>query len=65
MSAWVAVAESFFSRLRRAKIDTHHHFAGPYLNDYASEMSWREDNRRGDNGAQGLMVAGAALASRK
>lgn len=24
-------AESFFSRLRRAEIGTHHHIAGPYL----------------------------------
>ena len=28
---------------------------------YANEMSWREDNRRQSNGAQYLMVAGAAL----
>jgi transposase-like protein len=59
------MAESFFSRLRRAEIGTHHHIAGPYLNAYASEMSWREDNRRVDNGAQALMVAGAAMASRQ
>jgi hypothetical protein len=39
-------AESLFSRLRRAEIGTHHHFAGPYLAAYAGEMTWREDNRR-------------------
>jgi transposase-like protein len=34
-------AESFFSRLRRSEMGIHHHFAGPYLNAYASEMAWR------------------------
>jgi hypothetical protein len=38
-------AESFFSRMRRAEIGTHHHIAGPYLNAYADEMAWREDSR--------------------
>jgi transposase-like protein len=56
-------AESYFSRLRRAEIGTHHHIAGPYLNAYASEMSWREDNRRVANGTQTAMVTEAALAS--
>lgn len=54
-------AESFFSRLRRAEIGTHHHIAGPYLKAYAREMAWREDNRRVSNGEQYLMVANAAL----
>jgi hypothetical protein len=40
------MAESFFSRLRRAEIGMHHHIAGPYLHAYSSEMAWREDNRR-------------------
>lgn len=52
--------ESFFSRLRRAEIGTHHHIAGPYLGAYAAEMDWREDHRRESNGAQYLMVATAA-----
>lgn len=56
-------AESFFSRLRRAEVGTHHHIAGPYLRAYASEMAWREDNRRVSNGTQASMVADAALAS--
>jgi len=56
-------AESFFSRLRRMEIGTHHHIAGPYLAAYASEASWREDNRRVTNGDQAAMVAGAALAA--
>jgi hypothetical protein len=38
-------AESFFSRLRRAEIGTHHHIAGRYFSAYAGEASWREDNR--------------------
>lgn len=56
-------AESFFSRMRRAEIGQHHHIAGPYLNGYAGEMAWREDNRRVDNGRQYFMVAGAAMAA--
>lgn len=54
-------AESFFSRLRRAEIGTHHHIAGPYLNAYANEMAWREDNRRVSTGVLYLMAADAAL----
>ena len=54
-------AESYFSRLRRAEIGTHHHIAGPYLNAYANEMAWREDNRRVSNGELYLMAADAAL----
>jgi hypothetical protein len=54
-------AESFFSRLRRAEIGIHHHVAGPYLAAYASEMAWRENNRRVSNGEQYLMTTNAAL----
>lgn len=54
-------AESFFSRLRRAEIGTHHHIAGKYLNSYAGEMVWREDHRRVDNGTQAAMVAAAVM----
>ena len=54
-------AESFFSRIRRAEIGTHHHIAGPYLQFYVSEMGWREDARRHSNGAQYLAVTNAAL----
>lgn len=53
-------AESFFSRLRRAEIGTHHHISGPYLAAYAAEMDWREDNRRVSNGEQYLLAANAA-----
>lgn len=43
-------AESFFSRMRRAEIGVNHHFAGRYLDSYASEMAYREDTNRRDNG---------------
>lgn len=51
-------AESYFSRLRRIEVGTHHHIAGPYLYQYA-----REDNRRVDNGMQAAMLTLAGLAS--
>lgn len=56
------MAESFFSRIRRAEIGVHHRIAGPYLASYAMEMAWREDNRRVSNGEQFLLATGAALA---
>lgn len=54
-------AESFFSRLRRAEIGTHHHVAGKYLSAYANEMAWRENYRRMSNGDQFMAIVGAAL----
>jgi transposase-like protein len=54
-------AESFFSRLRRMEVGTHHHIAGPYLYAYSAEAAWREDNRRVANGAQAFAVTNAAL----
>lgn len=56
-------AESYFSRLRRMEIGTHHHIAGPYLNAYAGEASWREDNRRLHNGGQAMKVVEGAMQS--
>ena len=56
------MAESFFSRLRRAEVGTHHHIAGKYLSAYAAEMAWREDHRRVSNGEQWLGATKAALA---
>jgi transposase-like protein len=56
-------AESFFSRLRRMEIGTHHHIAGPYLVAYAQEASWREDNRRIANGSQAALVGESSMAS--
>lgn len=55
-------AEEFFSRMRRAEIGHHHHLAGVYLLRYAQEASWREDNRRVDNGAQVQRLATLAMA---
>ena len=55
-------AESFFSRLRRAEIGTHHKIAGKYLAAYANEMAWRENNRRVSNGDQYSMTLAATLA---
>ncbi|THD74359.1 MAG: IS1595 family transposase [Phenylobacterium sp.] len=56
------MAESFFSRIRRAEVGIHHHIAGPYLSAYAMEMAWREDNRRISNGEQFLLATSSALA---
>ena len=52
-------AESFFSRLRRSEIGIHHHIAGKYLDAYAAEMAWREDNRRQASGVQFAMALAA------
>lgn len=54
-------AESFFSRIRRGEAGHFHHVAGPYLLRYAQEASFREDNRRSDNGAQVRRVTQLAL----
>ncbi|WP_230293769.1 IS1595 family transposase [Croceicoccus sp. Ery5] len=58
-------AESYFSRLRRMEVGTHHHIAGPYLHAYAGEAAWRENNRRKCNGSQAMLVAGAAMEARQ
>ena len=55
------VAESFFSRLRRAEIGHHHHVSGPYLVRFAQEAAWREDNRRLANGEQIRAVTTLAM----
>lgn len=54
-------AESFFSRLRRAEIGTHHHISNKYLGAYANEMAWREDHRRVDNGALYQAIVAATM----
>lgn len=56
-------AESFFSRLRRAEIGTHHSIAGTYLAAYAAEMAWREDTNRLANGHQFTMAVSAVAAA--
>lgn len=55
-------AESFFSRLRRSELGVHHHFSAQYLDQFASEMAWREDNRRKPNGEQFNLLIDAAMA---
>ena len=57
-------AESYFSRLRRMEVGTHHHIAGKYLYAYAGEAAWREDHRRNSNGGQAMIVGHAAMASK-
>src|SRR5262249_56453638 len=37
--------ESYNSRLRRAEYGTHYRINGPYLQQYANEIAWREDHR--------------------
>ncbi len=54
-------AESYFSRLRRAEIGTHHCISGKYLVAYAVEMAWREDHRRLPNGTLYRLAAKAAM----
>jgi len=46
------LAESYFSRLRRAVDGQHHHLPPQYLHQYANEAAWREDHCRTNNGAQ-------------
>jgi hypothetical protein len=58
-------AESFFSRLRRFEVGTHHHIAGPYLDAYAGECAWREDHRRLPNGEQFEAILAAGLRPRR
>jgi hypothetical protein len=58
-------AESYFSRLRRAEIGTHHRIASRHLVAYAREMAWREDYRRVGNGEQFEAITRAALAHPK
>lgn len=57
--------ESFFSRIRRAEVGTHHHIAGRYLAAYAGEMAWREDVRRESNGNQFAMTISAVAIAEK
>lgn len=56
------LAESYFSRLRRAEIGIHHRVNGIYLGRYSAEMAWREDFRRVSNGQQFVAMAASAAA---
>lgn len=55
-------AESHFSRLRRAEIGIHHHISGKYLDWYAADLAWREDERRTDYRTQAKVVLRSMLA---
>jgi transposase-like protein len=55
-------AESFFSRLRRAEIGTHHCISRRHLQAYANEMAWREDTRRLPNGTLYSLAIEAVMA---
>lgn len=43
------LAESYFSRFKRMIIGTHHKISNKYLDNYANECAYREDNRLVDN----------------
>ena len=43
------LAESYFSRFKRMIVGTHHKISNKYLDNYANECAYREDNRRVDN----------------
>lgn len=43
------LAESYFSRFKRMIMGTHHKISNKYLDNYANECAYREDNRRLDN----------------
>lgn len=43
------LAESFFSRARRGEYGSYHHMGPVWLDLYAGEMAWRENNRRVGN----------------
>ncbi|HTQ35052.1 MAG TPA: IS1595 family transposase [Stellaceae bacterium] len=55
------MAESFFSRLRRAEFGQHHRLSGKFLYQYVNEAAWREDHRRNPNGTNWRLVTAAAL----
>jgi transposase-like protein len=53
--------ESYNSRIRRAEYGVHFRISGPYLQQYANEIAWREDHRYEPNGLQWRRVLHAAL----
>lgn len=54
-------AESAFARMRRAELGIHHHIAGPYLDFYAADNAWREENRKLDDREKVLKLIRAAM----
>jgi hypothetical protein len=49
-------AESFFARFRRMQYGQMHKFGNLYLDHYANEAAYREDNRRMSNGQMFLDI---------
>ena len=60
----VSQAAPYFSRLRREVAASHHRIASPYIGS-TRDASWREDNRRVDNGMQNAMMVEAADRARR
>jgi transposase-like protein len=58
-------AESYFARLRRAEFGQYHRISGHLLHAYANECSFRENNRRNDNGRNWTLTTAAALTQPK
>jgi transposase-like protein len=56
------MAESSFSRMRRAEIGVYHHMSATWLDFYAGEICWREDLRKVGNAGQALDILEHALA---
>lgn len=54
-------AESLFSRMKRAENGIHHHVAGDYLDFYAADAAWREENRKLDDKAKVTKLIRAAM----
>lgn len=57
-------AESFFSRFRRMQYGQTHKFGNQYLDNYANEAAYREDNRRMSNGAMFVNIVAKCAVSR-
>ncbi|MFC4349493.1 IS1595 family transposase [Kordiimonas lipolytica] len=56
-------AESFHARMRRAEIGQYHRISNRYLSQYASEIAYRSDRKRVDNGTVFSEVTEMALAT--
>lgn len=55
--------ESFFSRMERCQVGQHHHMDAKYLDTYATEMAFRENTKRWDNGAIYCELSSRAMRS--
>lgn len=55
------LVESFFSRVERSYVGTHHRFSVRYLDWYAADLAWKEDHRRDGNRWQVLDLLRQAM----